>query len=357
MVVLPVYSTYCNHVLRKRSTGKRFLTSLLAFLIAARCIGTSIADDTNSGGKRIYDYYCYQCHGYAGNGVTLAANYLDPPPRNFTVTSLEELTREQMFKTIYQGKPGTAMSAFGNTLSRDEIESVVAYVRNAFMSGSDQDYRYHTEQNGWSRHERYRAAFPYIFGKISIGDDENSLTVDERAGKHLFLSACISCHEPPANPQTSRWELRGVSYPPGNYTENNEPPVYELHEQAPVLINATAQEARGELLYQRHCAHCHAEDGTGRNWIGSFLTPHPPDFTNQLFKTRVNYQRLYDTIANGINGTSMPAWKSVLPDDDINATIAYMKHVFGPFVDQRISTRNSHHLPPSPSWVKNDAVY
>lgn len=340
----------------KEPTAKNFIAISLALLATAHGLDTSVADDTNTGGKKVYDYYCYQCHGYAGNGVTLAANYLNPPPRNFTAASLEELTREQMLKTVSQGKPSTAMTAFGKTLSQDEIKSVVSYVRDAFMSGSSQDYRYHTEQNGWPAHQRYQTAFPFVFGEISIDVDEKTLAHNERAGKHLFLSACISCHEPAANSQTLNWELTGVSYPPGNYVEDNEPPVYELHEQSPVLTKPTDQEARGELVFQQHCAHCHAEDGSGRNWIGSFLTPHPPDFTDSAYKQRTNPQGLHDVISNGIDGTSMPAWKSVLADDEIIATITYMQRVFGPFSNTKSSSPPSQRISPKLSWVENNAI-
>ena len=359
MAVLRVYSTCCNSfcrpVLKKWRIGKGVIAGSLVLLTTVLFLNTIVAQDLSAAGKKIYDYYCYQCHGYAGNGVTLAANYLDPPPRNFNATSPEELTREQMINTVSRGKPGTAMTAFGKTLSEDEIKSVVAYVRDAFMSGSDRDYRYHTEQNGWPNHERYQAAFPYVFGELSIDHYEKTLSNFERAGKQLFMSACISCHEPTASEGSNHWELTGVSYPLGNYVEDNEPPVFELHERAPVLIHATTQETQGEHLYQKHCAHCHAEDGTGRNWIGSFLTPHPPDFTDHMFKQRTNHQRLYNVISQGIAGTSMPAWKSVFTDDEINATIAYMKQVFGPFSDTQSPPPPSYRLTPKPSWVKNNA--
>ncbi len=328
------------------------MASSLVLLTTVLFVNTTAAQDLNTAGKKIYDYYCYQCHGYAGNGVTLAADYLNPPPRNFSATSPQLLTREQMLNTVSRGKPGTAMTAFGETLSQEEIKSVVAYVRDAFMSGSDRDYRYHTEQNGWPNHERYQAAFPYVFGELSIDQNENTLSDFERAGKQLFMSACISCHEPVADGGNNYWELRGVSYPPGNYLEENEPPVYELHEQSPLLTNPSVTESRGEHLYQQHCAHCHAEDGTGRNWIGSFLTPHPPDFTDHMFKEKTDRKSLYNAISRGVAGTSMPAWNSVFSDKDINATIAYMSRVFGPFSDKPNSTLQSRGSSPKPSWYE-----
>jgi mono/diheme cytochrome c family protein len=33
-------------------------------------------------GEAIYRFYCYQCHGYAGDAQTLASASLSPPPRD-----------------------------------------------------------------------------------------------------------------------------------------------------------------------------------------------------------------------------------------------------------------------------------
>ncbi|MBK8767596.1 MAG: cytochrome c [Burkholderiaceae bacterium] len=86
---------------------------------------------------------------------------------------------------------------------------------------------------------------------------------------------------------------------------------------------------RGERVFQRNCAHCHAADGTGRNWIGSFLDPHPPDFTRQDMAPRLIAARVADVTRDGLPGSSMPAWRSVLSARDIAAVSAYVERAFG----------------------------
>jgi cytochrome c oxidase cbb3-type subunit 3 len=88
-------------------------------------------------------------------------------------------------------------------------------------------------------------------------------------------------------------------------------------------------EARGAKLFLDNCAFCHGGDGTGKNWIGSFLEPHPRDLTGPAMQA-MNRSRLKQVIRDGLPNTSMPAWKEVLSDADIKALIAYIHRAFHP---------------------------
>ena len=82
-------------------------------------------------------------------------------------------------------------------------------------------------------------------------------------------------------------------------------------------------------LYLENCEFCHAADGTGKNWIGSFLEPRPRDFTSSEFRLLQAPSALRELIKGGLEGTSMPAWRHVLSDDQIDDIIAYMDVAFG----------------------------
>jgi cytochrome c oxidase cbb3-type subunit 3 len=105
---------------------------------------------------------------------------------------------------------------------------------------------------------------------------------------------------------------------------------YSIHEKPPQLTGLTALEKRGETLFQGNCAFCHAPDGTARNWIGSFLQPHPRNLTDPAIMASMTKTRLRTVINEGLPGTSMPAWKSVLSEQDIEAVIAYVNRAFHP---------------------------
>ena len=85
-------------------------------------------------GKKIYHDRCEVCHGSQGDGKTFAANALFPPPKNFTAEATKkDLPRERMIRSVTRGRPGTAMMPWESILSKQEIHSVVNYIRQILM--------------------------------------------------------------------------------------------------------------------------------------------------------------------------------------------------------------------------------
>ena len=105
---------------------------------------------------------------------------------------------------------------------------------------------------------------------------------------------------------------------------------YHLHGRPPKLQGLTESEQRGEKLFQQNCAFCHAADGTARNWIGSFMEPHPRDLTKSPVMDTMTRTRLRTVIRDGLPGTSMPAWKSVLSEQQVEDVISYVARAFHP---------------------------
>jgi cytochrome c oxidase cbb3-type subunit 3 len=102
--------------------------------------------------------------------------------------------------------------------------------------------------------------------------------------------------------------------------------VYAKHEVAPKVEGLTAQQRRGGTLFQSNCAFCHGADGTGKNWIGQFMQPKARDLTQYTAQT-MPASRLRAVIREGLDGTSMPAWKHVLTAAEIDAVAAYATRV------------------------------
>jgi mono/diheme cytochrome c family protein len=90
--------------------------------------------------------------------------------------------------------------------------------------------------------------------------------------------------------------------------------VFSARAQAP----DPAQIEQGARLYAENCAVCHGADGQGR--VGAVLAKDWPSIRPDL--------RVRATIANGIDGTVMPAWLQAgggpLSDADIDALTAYI---------------------------------
>lgn len=301
-------------------------------LSTADSVGSS--DDTLRRGRAVYDRYCYQCHGYAGDARTLAGSYLEPPPRDFTGISPALLTRVRMVEAVSRGRPGTAMMSFERVLSADDIGAVVDFVRSAFMGGSHSGGRYHTVANGWPNHERYQVAFGFATGVIPLETPWEDLEPAQRDGKHLFLSSCVVCHDRGAALGGQyAWRLRAVSYPRGQATtdmdEASGASPYALHDQAHALADLAPAERRGRTLYLRNCAFCHAADGSGRNWIGSFLEPAPRDLRGARVRQLLDGGGVKRVIRDGLPGSTMSAWGQVLSEPEIEDLVVYLRRAFG----------------------------
>lgn len=306
-------------------------------LLAAPAAADSEAQ-RHEDGRRIYNYRCYFCHGYSGDARTLAATYLTPPPADFTRADAARLTPQAIVGVLEAGRPGTAMKSFRGILGQEEMISVAAFVAREFVERKAGNTRYHIPENGWDRHERYQIAYPFAKGEIPLSRPWESLTPEQAAGKRLYLSACVSCHDRGApHDDGVAWDARPLSYP-RNHFSPGDPPLdamtsaspFAKHDVPKKLRAPTRQEKRGERLFLGNCAFCHGADGSGKNWIGSFLEPHPRNLTDPAVMAGMTRARLLAAMREGIPGTSMPAWKAVLDEAQMQAIAAYVNRAFHP---------------------------
>lgn len=291
-------------------------------------------------GQRVYDARCYFCHGYSGDARTLASTFLDPPPRDFRALSPADLSREAMLTAVREGRPGTAMQGFAALVDDSDMQAVVDYVREAFMRRKRRPARYHSRVNGWIGDALSSPAAPFVTGAVPRDTPWESLSEDAREGRRLFDAACVVCHaRGDVGAGGSVWQTEALSNdhafdPNGaavHHDDDYSDPPFGLHDRPPVLADASDSVRRGEALYQANCAFCHAADGTGRNWIGAFLVPAPPDFSRDAGAPLVSARELHALVRRGVPGTSMPAWEAVLSDTEIRAVVAYLTAAFPAF--------------------------
>lgn len=311
----------------------------IAAALATVAVGVG-ASDSYEPGRRIYNFRCYFCHGYSGDARTLASTYLSPPPRDFTRTSPDALSRDAMVRAVTDGRAGTAMKGFAGILNPDEVAAAVDFVRDEFMRRKSRNTQYHTAENGWNGHQRHRAAFPFATGEIALDTPFERLTTEQRQGKALFLSTCVTCHDRGRTQDSGpTWDARPLSYPRNLYVPGDSAKAvdavsgaspYLKHEIAPKFLRATPLERRGEALFQKNCAFCHGADGTGKNWIGRFMEPHPRDLTDPAFMRGMSRRQLAQRIRDGLPDTSMPAWGGVLKPPEIDAIVGYISRTFHP---------------------------
>jgi len=81
-------------------------------------------------GKQIYVVNCIGCHGENGDGNGAAAQYLNPRPFNFKDVNAQQTHSEgQYYHFLLFGLPGSAMPAWGDYLTVNDIWDVINFVR------------------------------------------------------------------------------------------------------------------------------------------------------------------------------------------------------------------------------------
>ena len=290
--------------------------------------------DYHEQGREIYNFRCYFCHGYSGDARTLTTTFVNPPPRDFTRAKIDDLTRQQMLLAVEYGKPDTAMTGFSRLLNSRQIATVVDFIRVEFMLNKEINTRYHTPENGWPDHRRYAIAFPFATGEIPLDKPWEDLTARQVRGKQLFLTSCITCHDRSrVINEGDIWIKQSVSYPRNNYSHTridavSSASIYAQHDISPELPSLSAKAGIGRLLWLENCAFCHAADGSGQNWIGSFLEPPPRDLRDPHFMAGMTIDLLIERIENGLVNTSMPAWRQVLSREQIGYIVSYISEAF-----------------------------
>lgn len=148
-------------------------------------------------GRRIFFVRCAPCHGVRGAGDGPAAAYMDPRPRDFTTgqfkfrttRSGEFPTDADLFRTVSQGVPGTAMPAWGEGTFRipeKERWQAIHFVKHVARDFWNPDFDpYGKTSEGTPRVVKIDDAPPVSNDRIEKG---KRLFLDESKG------ACVKCH-------------------------------------------------------------------------------------------------------------------------------------------------------------------
>lgn len=152
-------------------------------------------------GKGLYQFHCAVCHGENGAGDGLAAAFMYPKPRDFTLGLYKYKsspfktmppTDEDLLHAIKNGLPGTAMPAWGTVLSDEQLRSLIPVVKGFDSAGTwapkdapDRDF---------DKEGRYTGKLVSIVQRIKT---DNLIPFTEESvakGKRAFEKTCAQCH-------------------------------------------------------------------------------------------------------------------------------------------------------------------
>lgn len=79
-------------------------------------------------GKKLYEKYCWQCHGLTGKGDGPGSKNLNPKPADHTSAAVQEQSDGAIFWKMSKGRG--AMQPYERTLNKTQRWQLVVYIRS-----------------------------------------------------------------------------------------------------------------------------------------------------------------------------------------------------------------------------------
>jgi mono/diheme cytochrome c family protein len=306
--------------------------------------------DARSG---LFREHCVHCHGITGDGAGPTALELNPYPRDFRLgkfkfksTPLRQSpTDHDLTKILENGIPGTAMPSF-RTLPEEEIKALVQYVKYLTMRG---------------QMERY------LMSMLAELDDDGLSFIN------LSLISESKDGKPPSDDALEEFEDQMYTVIADGFIDGilarwlkPDKKVTEIPAAPTEFVQTHADHQafvdRGRELFfaKGNCMQCHGDTGVGDGQLSTFddwtndwktanvdlLDPatyeeytnagvlparpiRPRNLNIPIYRGGDRPNDLYLRLANGIEGTPMPA-SSAMTSDETWAVVAYVESL--PFI-------------------------
>jgi len=103
---------------------------------------------------------------------------------------------------------------------------------------------------------------------------------------------------------------------------------FTLFSIATLLVATNSFGSDGKAIYTTNCVKCHGEDGKGQTKMGKKLEIR--DFTKAETWSSFDDEDAFKAVKNGIKRDGEQVMGYKMPDDDIKASIDYMKSLQKP---------------------------
>jgi len=152
-------------------------------------------------GNVLYQFRCAVCHGEQGMGDGVAAEFMYPAPRDFSLALFKfksspgtQPPRDQdLFDAIKHGMPGTAMPGWGSLLTDEQMRSLIPVIK-----GFDISYTWAPDDapdEAFDDEGRYTGANLQQFTDQEPLEGQVPYTPESLAkGREAYLKACEQCH-------------------------------------------------------------------------------------------------------------------------------------------------------------------
>lgn len=296
----------------------------------------------------LFHNYCSVCHGDRGDGNSRASSSLNPPPRNFLLSSNTNLA--YIKAVIRDGKPGTAMVGWGSQLNQQEVDELAVYVQKTFMAAL-LDPRIQTGKAIFTKHcqschgergegvtqagtnvqprnlsspqaraELYRAK---MIDAVRNGKSGTIMISYRDILKKNEIEAVVDYID--AILMVPESQISGTNAHGGRMRDTQSNGGEGKADMKAPLPNALKGDAaKGKAFFLANCAECHGPKGDGQGKRAYFINPRPADFTSDKMRARLNRPAIFVFTSQGKLGTEMPAWNKVLTDQEIANVSEYV---------------------------------
>lgn len=254
-------------------------------------------------GSHYYRLHCLHCHGVAGNGRGPTAPWVNPHPRDyrqgiFKFTSTKggnerKPRREDLHRTIKEGIEGTSMPSFALLTDRD-LNALVSYVIHLSMRGE--------------------AEFTLMQGLLNNQIETGELNrekFDEYFIGPIVKDAWMKAAEEKNWIKPDPALASAVKFPPTRDQKQSVVNGYKLFKSS---------DAAG-------CIGCHLDYGRqSKLFFDKWGTVgRPADLTTGVYRGGRRPLDFFYRLHQGVNGSSMPAFGSLLKDEQIWDLVSFLE--------------------------------
>ena len=317
----------------------------------------------------LYRKHCAECHGVTGDGAGPTAALLNPYPRDFRLGKFKFKSTPQrrpptdgdLRQVLEHGIPGTAMPSF-KKLSDEEIDALVDYVKYLSIRGNFEKYLMlevpALDDEPFLSADDQKKWFDPVSREteVSLGADkkDDAPTIDYQERTEVAEQVVQKIRDVIGD---QFWEFVVDRWAAGDANISEVPEVPVSLDPKNTQHQSLVDSGRELFLNKGGCVQCHGADGRGNgitdnsydDWDNHWLKSPGVDPTDKktykdfkeagALKPRVVKPRnlrlgvfrgggepetLYRRLANGIEGTPMPA-ATALSEDEIWALVAYVK--------------------------------
>lgn len=162
--------------------------------------------------------------------------------------------------------------------------------------------------------------------KTKGGDGESKVTI-EQAIQTALANVRGRVHELEIVKKSGKlvWEVEVIT-PEGRHflvdVDGTTGAVTHVEEKS--IKTLAGDQAKGKILFEKHCLSCHGPDGKGSGPMGPLLTPPAADYTSESSRLKSDAELLH-TIQEGRPGTAMRSFKKWLSKQEMRDVLAYVR--------------------------------